>query len=201
MKKMRIGTIVIVTPAAIERKSDEKSPCSAASPTGSVMPSRVWSMSDGQRKSFHEVTNVKIATVASDGRTIGRRTLHQIRISRAPSIRAASIRSFGNALERLAHEEDVEGAGEVREDQREQRVVVVEDVDREDEARDVRQLDRHDQRPEQQVEDRLAAREPHLRQRIRRQRRDEHARSVTETATTIVFRKKLRIGSVSRTLP
>jgi hypothetical protein len=95
MKKSRIGTTVIVTPAAIERKSDEKNPWSAASPTGSVIWVRSWSISDGHRKSFHDVTNVKIATAAIDGRTIGTRICHQIRHSPAPSTRAASIRSFG----------------------------------------------------------------------------------------------------------
>ena len=165
---------VIVTPAAIDRKSDEKKPCSAARPTGSVIPSRVWSISDGHRKSFHDVTNVKIATAASDGRTSGSRIDHQIRHSPAPSTRAASIRSLGTPAERLAQQEDVEGADEVREDQRRQRVVVVEDVDRQDEARDVGQLGRHDQRREQQVEDRVAAGEAHLGQRVGGQRGDQH---------------------------
>ena len=59
------------------------------------MPSGVCSISDGHRKSFHDVTNVKIATAASDGRTIGSRIDHQIRHSPAPSTRAASIRSLG----------------------------------------------------------------------------------------------------------
>ena len=60
----------------------------------------------------------------------------------------------GHAPERLAQQEDVERADDVREDQRRQRVVVVEHVHGEDEARDVGQLRRHDQRREQQVEDR-----------------------------------------------
>ena len=192
---------VIVTPAAIDRKSELNRPWSAASPTGSVIPSRVWSMSDGHRKSFHDVTNVKIATAASDGRTIGSRTLHQIRISQAPSTRAASMRSFGTPSERLAQQEDVEGAHEVRKDQGEQRVVVVEDVDRQHEARDVGQLDRHDQRREQQVEDRVAAGEPHLRQRVGRQRGDQHVEEPRPRPTTMtLFRKNLGIGSASRTL-
>ena len=59
------------------------------------MPSRVWSISDGHRKSFHVVTNVKIATAASDGRTTGSTICHQIRHSPAPSTRAASRRSLG----------------------------------------------------------------------------------------------------------
>src|SRR4029079_1895117 len=63
--------------------------------TGSVSPSFVWSIRDGHRKSFHDVTNVKIATAARDGRTIGSRIDHHIRHSPAPSTRAASIRSFG----------------------------------------------------------------------------------------------------------
>ena len=95
MKKSRIGTTVIVTPAAIERKSDWKKLCSAARPTGKVRPSFVWSISDGHRKSFHDVTKVKIATAASDGRMIGSRIDHQIRHSPAPSTRAASSRSLG----------------------------------------------------------------------------------------------------------
>src|SRR4029079_5285267 len=66
-----------------------------ASPTGKVIPSRVWSISDGHRKSFHDVTNVKIATAAIDGRTIGSSICPQTRHSPAPSTRAASIRSFG----------------------------------------------------------------------------------------------------------
>src|SRR6187431_2391232 len=98
MKNSRMGMTVIVTPAAIDRKSDEKRPCSAASPTGSVMPSLVWSINDGHRKSFQDTTNVKIATAASDGRTIGSRIDHQILNSPAPSIRAASISSLGTLL-------------------------------------------------------------------------------------------------------
>src|SRR3712207_6072566 len=98
MKKARIGSTVMVTPAAIARKSEEKKPCSAASPTGSVLFSIVGSISDGQRKSFHDVTNVKIATAARDGRTSGSISDHQIRHSPAPSIRAASSRSLGTDL-------------------------------------------------------------------------------------------------------
>ena len=55
----------------------------------------MWSISDGHRKSFQDVTKVKIATAASDGRTIGSRIDHQIRHSPAPSTRAASMRSLG----------------------------------------------------------------------------------------------------------
>src|SRR5688572_33479459 len=95
MKNSRIGTTVIVTPAAIDRKSEAKNPCNAARPTGSVMPSGVCNISDGHRKSFHDVTKVKIATAASEGRTIGSRIDHQIRHSPAPSTRAASIKSDG----------------------------------------------------------------------------------------------------------
>src|SRR6266545_2058504 len=95
MKKIRIGTTVIVTPAAIDRKSELKKPCKAANPTGNVLFSGVGSMSDGHRKSFHEVTKVKIATVATVGRTRGSMICHQIRHSRAPSTRAASISSLG----------------------------------------------------------------------------------------------------------
>ena len=39
---------------------------------------RVWSISDGHRKSFQDVTNVKIATAASVGRTTGIVIDHQI---------------------------------------------------------------------------------------------------------------------------
>ena len=166
--------IVIVTPAAIERKSDEKKPCSAASPTGSVMPSRVWSISDGHRKSFHDVTNVKIATAASDGRTSGMRDRPPDPPLPRPVHPGRVEEVVRDPAERLSQQEDVEGAHEVREDQRGQRVVVVEDVDRQHEARDVGQLGRHDQRREQQVEDRVAAREAHLRQRVGRQRGDQH---------------------------
>ena len=75
-----------------------------------------------------------------------------------------------NAAEGLAQQEDVERADEAREDQGRQRVVVVEDVDREHEARDVGELGRHDQRREQRVEDRVTTEESHLRERIRRHR-------------------------------
>src|SRR4029078_3966491 len=95
MKKMMMGTTVMVTPAAIERKSELKKPWSATSPTGSVMLPWVCSIKDGHRKSFHDVTKVKMATAASDGRMTGRRMLHQMRNSLAPSMRAASMRSFG----------------------------------------------------------------------------------------------------------
>ena len=97
-KKIRIGTTVIVTPAATDRKSELKKLSSAASPTGSVLLAGVGSISDGHRKSFQDVTKVKIATVATVGRTSGNATCHQIRHSRAPSTRAASISSLGTLL-------------------------------------------------------------------------------------------------------
>ena len=165
--------IVIVTPAAIDRGSELKKPWSAARPTGSVIPSRVWSISDGHRKSFHDVTNVKIATAASDGRIIGNRICHQIRQLPGAVHPGRVEQVVGDAAERLAQQEDVECAHEVREDQGRQRVVVVEDVDREDEARDVRQLGRHDERAEERIEDRVAARELHLGERIGGHRGDQ----------------------------
>src|SRR6266516_2111568 len=85
----------MVTPAATDLKSELKKLNSAARPTGRVLLSGVGSMSDGHRKSFHDVTNVKIATVATVGRTMGSAICHQIRQSFAPSTRAASISSFG----------------------------------------------------------------------------------------------------------
>src|SRR5436190_17786592 len=51
----------------------------------------------------------------------------------------------GHTPEGLAQQEDVEGTDQVGQDQRRQRVVVVEHVDRQHEARDVRQLGGNDQ--------------------------------------------------------
>ena len=130
------------------------------------------------------VTNVKIATAASDGRTIGSTICHQIRNSLAPSTRRGVEQVVGDARGSACRSRKMLNAlTEVREDQRRQRVVVVEDVHREHEARDVRQLGGHDQRRQQRVEDRAPAREPHLRQRVRGQRGDQHVEQAHRTPT------------------
>ena len=50
-------------------------------------------------------------------------------------------------------------------------------VDREHVAGDVRQLGGHDDRREEQVEDRLAAAEGHPRERVGRERRDQYVQA------------------------
>ena len=82
----------------------------------------------------------------------------------------------GHTPEGLAQQEDVEGTDEVGQDQRRQRVVVVEHVDRQHEARDVRQLGGHDQGGKERVEDRVTTKEAHLRERIRGHRDVDPAR-------------------------
>src|SRR5579859_1975193 len=61
-----------------------------------------------------------------------------------------------HGLEGLAQQEDVEDSGQAGEDQCEQGVVIVEDVDRQDEARDEGKLRRHDEGGQQQVENEVA---------------------------------------------
>ena len=73
-------------------------PAAPPAPPAASCASRVCSISDGQKKSFHELTKVKMAAVASDGRMTGITTCHQMRSSLAPSIRAASSRSLGTVL-------------------------------------------------------------------------------------------------------
>ena len=183
--------IVIVTPAAIDRKSDEKKPWSVASPTGSVNPSR---RVEHQRRP-QEVVPRRDEREDRHGR---QRRPDDRQQDRPPDPPLAGAVDAGrvdqlvrHASEGLAQQEDVERAHDVREDQCRQRVVVVEDVHREDEARDVRQLGRDDERREEQVEHELATGEPHLRERIgghrghehvERSRRDRHGRRVEEEA-------------------
>ena len=67
----------------------------SASATGSVYLSSVCATTSGQRKLFHDVRNVRIPSVASAGPQSGRITEKKIRSSPAPSMRAASMKSFG----------------------------------------------------------------------------------------------------------
>src|SRR5690242_9900335 len=68
---------------------------SEARPTGMVCD-LVWlSTSNGHRKAFQEVMNVRMATVATAGRQMGTATVAYTRHQLAPSIRAASISGIG----------------------------------------------------------------------------------------------------------
>lgn len=73
-KKMIIGMVEIIEPAAINRQFDENIPCKLFTPTGSVYIASFVNTILGHKNSPHEPINVKIASTASDGFTIGNKT-------------------------------------------------------------------------------------------------------------------------------
>src|SRR6516162_5930013 len=91
------------------------SPRSRLRPSGMVNMSRSVSATRGQAKSFQRHMKVKITNTAMIGFDKGRTMRKKMVNSPAPSRRAASISSSGDADHELAHHEDSEclrGAGQ-----------------------------------------------------------------------------------------
>ena len=77
-KNIIIGIVEIIEPAAIKRQLEENIPCKLLIPTGKVYIESFVSIILGQRNSPQEPMNVKTASTAKVGLTIGKTTLMNI---------------------------------------------------------------------------------------------------------------------------
>ena len=77
-KKIKIGIVERIEPAAIKRQFEENIPCKLLTPTGSVYIASFVKTILGHKNSPQEPINVKIASTASDGFTIGSKIFQNI---------------------------------------------------------------------------------------------------------------------------
>ena len=73
-KKIKIGIVEIIEPAAINLQFEENIPCKLFTPTGNVYIDSFVKIILGHKNSPQEPINVKIASTASEGFTIGKST-------------------------------------------------------------------------------------------------------------------------------
>ena len=170
----RIGAIEMASEANTRPQSVRNWPTNTLIASGTVFSRSSKMKISGKKKSFQTAMAVKMATIEIAGRTMGRTTWNRIRVSPAPSTRAASSISAGSTLHEIGEDEHRERNADRRIDEHQagERIEQAEALHQREQF-DRGEPDRQHDAGQEQAEHQAVPAEPVAAERERRHRRDQ----------------------------